>query len=72
MFTFLRLIQLTSTWYDPCGSTGQESSVLKRNHGNNPSELSSVGRDIAYYMQGLGSNPRHPTSPQLNCVNSNH
>ena len=27
MFTFLRLIQLTSTWYDPCGSTGQESSI---------------------------------------------
>jgi len=26
MFTFLQLIQLTSMWYDMCGSTSQESS----------------------------------------------
>ena len=26
MFTLLRLIRLTSSWKDPCGSTGQESS----------------------------------------------
>jgi hypothetical protein len=28
MVTLFSLIQLTSTWYDPCGSTGQWSSSL--------------------------------------------
>jgi len=30
-----------------------------------PRELSSVGRDITYYMQESGSNPGHPISPHL-------
>ncbi|KEH25952.1 Nodule Cysteine-Rich (NCR) secreted peptide [Medicago truncatula] len=42
------------------------------NNVKDPRELNSVGRDIAYYMQGRSSNPGHSTSPQLNCMSSNH